>query len=78
MYRNIDQGHFLDNISSSEHTLTLDDGSRWQVYEGYMDMLADWQPSHMIRVKQNKDPDYPYKIINIHTNESIEAILLQE
>jgi hypothetical protein len=77
MYRNIDQGHILKTINTEDKIITLDDGSQWLIYAGYLDVVQSWQPTQMIRVKNNKDPGYPYKIINIHTNESVEARLLQ-
>jgi hypothetical protein len=78
MYSNINHGHYLQNINSAKKIITLDDESEWQIYDGYLELISSWKPDHMIRVKENKDPEFPYKIINIHTNESVEARLLQD
>ena len=78
-YPGLNDGHFLLSIEDGGKIVILGDGSRFSVYEGFICFTRDWQPEHMMRVKENpKNKDFPYKLINIHTNNSAEAIWLEE
>ena len=78
-YPGLKHGHFLATIEQAGEIVVLDDGARFRVYEGFVCFTRDWQKQHMLRVKENpKNADYPYKIINIHANNSAEVAWLEE
>lgn len=79
VYAGLKDGHFLAAIEHDGEIVVLDDGARFRVYEGFVCFTREWQKQHMVRVKENpKNADYPYKIINIHANNSAEVIWLGE
>lgn len=75
-YEGINTPHTVTSIGDDGHVLELDDGSRWQIYEGFTFRTNTWKGGEMINVKHNKNPDYPYTLVNIHKNEQVEAVCL--
>lgn len=67
------RGHAIASVDANADVVDLDDGSRWRAYEGYHGILQEWQTGEMITVKENRDDLYPYKLINVHHNQSVEA-----
>jgi len=63
----------ISHILEDGEIVMLDDHSAWRVYPGFKDVAEHWLKKEMIIVKQGKDPDYPYKLVNVHRNESVEA-----
>jgi hypothetical protein len=77
-YPGLKEGHFLQGIEDGGEVVILDDGARFRVYEGFICFTRDWEQGHMLRVKENpKNKSFPYKVINIHANNSAEAIWLE-
>lgn len=72
-YPHTNQARSIAAIQNSENRVTLDDGSIWQVYEGFDPMMVSWAEGEMVNVKPSRDPKFPYKLVNIHRNESVEA-----
>ncbi len=72
-YTAVGMPHSLDTVEAAGAVLVLEDGSRWQVYEGFTFRSGDWTKGEMINVKQGKNPEYPYTLVNIHRNEQVEA-----
>ncbi len=72
-YTALDQGHFIEEVRGDGEVIVLQDGSRWDVYPGFLFRTREWRPEEMIRVKRSKSDEYPYKLINIHRNESVEV-----
>jgi hypothetical protein len=66
-------GGFIKSVNTDEMFITLDDNSKWLVYEGYRERIAGWLPDEMISIKHSKDDEYPYMLINVHKNESVEV-----
>ncbi len=66
-------GHQVAEVLDEGAVMVLEDGSRWQVYEGFIFRSSKWEPGHMITVKTNRDELYPYKLINVHRNEEVEV-----
>jgi len=78
-YPGLKDGHFLQGIEDGGEVVVLDDGARFRVYTGFICFTRDWEPGHMLRVKENpKNQAFPYKVINIHANNSAEAIWLED
>jgi hypothetical protein len=72
-YTGPSRGHSLAAIEAGAYRIVLEDGSVWRAYEGYGDVLAAWEMGQMITVKGNRDPEFPYLLVNVHRNESVEA-----
>ena len=77
-YTELNTPHSVCSIEEDGHVLELDDGSRWRIYEGFAFRTNTWKGGEMINVKLNKNPDYPYTIVNIHKNEQVEAMYLDD
>jgi hypothetical protein len=72
-YSGDSRGHTVGEVDAGSVTVVLDDNSRWQVYQGFADVIAGWHPGEMVTIKPNRDPEYPYKLVNVHKNQSVEA-----
>lgn len=75
-YAGNSRGHEIQNVEAEGGEIVLDDDSRWQVYEGFIDKTKKWLASEMITVVENRDVLFPYRLINVHKNESVEVKLL--
>jgi len=75
-YASVNQPHTLAAIEAQGQTLQLEDGSRWDVYSGFVPVTAHWNEGDMINVRASRDDEYPYHIINIHKNQSADARLI--
>jgi len=75
-YSGDSRGHQLQEVLDNGLVVVLEDGSRWELYEGFAGRAAAWQPGNLVTVKQGKDPEYPYLLVNVHFNESAECRLL--
>ena len=75
-YQGLNQARILNAVEDDGTTLRLDDHSCWNVYQGFAVTCSTWSAGDMINVKSSRDPEYPYKLINIHKNQSVEARLL--
>jgi len=73
-YPGLKQGHLVAKVKNAGEVVELEDGACFKVYSGFHPVSAGWQPEHMIKVKANpKNPEHPYKLINIHCNEEVEV-----
>lgn len=77
-YDALGTGHSISEILDGGALVALEDGSRWQVYEGFVFRSVRWEPGQMITVKPNRDELFPYKLINVHRNEEVEVSLVPE
>jgi len=75
-YAGDSRGHAVQTVEAEGGEIVLEDDSRWQVYEGFIDKTKKWQASEMITVTENRDTLFPYRLINVHKNESVEVRLL--
>jgi hypothetical protein len=73
-YTELNAPHQLSGVHDKGVVLELEDGSRWKVYAGFVAMSSMWSVGEMIRVKTNRNPEYPYTLINVHRNEQLEAL----
>jgi len=74
-YPGLKDAHQIKAIEDDGAVILLEDNSRWSVYSGFADKASKWSQGEMIMIKQIKDPEYPYKLINVHLNESVEVKL---
>ena len=72
-YAGLKQPHAVGKLENNGQLLELEDGSRWEVYEGFAFRTAGWSAGEMVAVKQSKNAEYPYLLVNIHKNEQVEA-----
>lgn len=72
-YAGASRGHSLWQVDVANGIVVLEDGSRWKVYQGVVDILRAWRAEEMVTIKPNRDPLFPYKVINVHKNQSVEA-----
>lgn len=74
-YQGPRRDHQIQSVEADGKLIVLEDGSRWQVYEGFVGKTKNWQVEEMITVLDNRDELYPYRLINVHKNESVEVKL---
>lgn len=69
--------HWLYSISEYPNSITIDDGSVWQIDFRQADLLRNWLPNDSIVITQNRDwfSSYDYHIINKNLGTSIPANL---
>ncbi|MFV1997760.1 MAG: hypothetical protein ACC641_07085 [Acidiferrobacterales bacterium] len=75
-YTGNSRGHAVQMVEAEGGEIVLEDDSRWQVYEGFVGKTKKWQANEMITVTKNRDILFPYRLVNVHKNESVEARLL--
>ncbi len=75
-YQGDSRGHTIQTVEDDGGQIVLEDGSRWQVYEGFVGKTSTWQVNEMITVTENRDELFPYRLVNVHKNESVEVRLL--
>jgi precorrin-3B methylase len=75
-YSGPSRGHSIAAVDASRPAITLEDGSVWLAYEGYVDVVRGWGVGEMITVKENRDELFPYKLVNVHHNQSVEVQLV--
>lgn len=71
-YPGSSRDHLLDAVST-DGEIRLEDGSCWAVYTGFHAVINAWCAGEMIGISPNRDPDYPYRLVNVHQNQSVEA-----
>lgn len=74
-YSGDSRDHQIQSVEDSGDFIVLEDGSRWQIYEGFVAKTRNWQVGEMITVTENRDELFPYRLINVHKNESVEVKL---
>jgi hypothetical protein len=79
VYPGLRLGHVVASVEKDGSVVCLEDGACFQVYSGFHTAARKWQVDHMINVKANpKNPEHPYKLINIHLNGQIEVIWIEK
>lgn len=77
-YSGDSRGHSIREVIDNGRTVVLEDGSRWNVYEGFASRSAQWQQDDLITVKASTDDEFPYLLINVNSNDSVECRMLQD
>jgi len=72
------RGHVIGEVLDDGRTVVLEDGSAWEVYEGYTSRTAKWEVGDLIGVKASTDDEYPYLLINVNFNNSVECKLIRD
>ena len=69
----VGDGHWIDDISSTGATITLDDGSVWLISPLDQAASSIWLPIDNVVVRHSRDPSYPYLIVNTDEGETASA-----
>jgi len=75
-YSGNSRGHIVAEVTGAGRFVTLEDGSHWEVYEGFMSRSLRWQAGDLITVKPASDDEFPYLLVNINFNDSVESRLI--
>jgi hypothetical protein len=59
--------HYLDTVNEDGTTVTLDDGSVWEIAIGDNTRTLLWYAPNRIQVKNSEDKLYPYTLTNLDT-----------
>lgn len=77
-YSGDSRNHTVREISDGGLKVSLEDGSAWEVYEGFASRAAAWEMGDLIAVKASTDDLYPYLLINVNFNNSVECKLIRD
>jgi len=78
-YPGLKQGHVIKTVKDGGGVVCLEDGACFKVYKGFHRLSNKWAAEHMMLIKTNpKNQEHPYKLINVHFNEQVEACWLED
>jgi hypothetical protein len=67
-------GHFIKSITSDGSTITLEDGSRWDIDARALFEVAEWQPLEAIAIRPSTDdPGFGYEMDDIDRDDGVLA-----
>lgn len=73
-YGALGSGHYITAVAPGGTTVTLEDGSRWDVDPRQHFAVAGWQPDDLISVRRStSDPDFAYEIDNTSQDDGAPA-----
>ena len=49
---------------SESHLVELDDGSKWQIFPGELDVTLNWQPDTELKLVRIEDPASSHELIS--------------
>ena len=55
---------------SESHLVELDDGSKWQIFPGDLDVTLNWQPDTELKIVRIDDRVSSHALISINDNSS--------
>jgi len=77
-YPGLKQGHVITSVEEDGSVVCLEDGACFKVYSGFHRLSRKWAAEHKLFMKPNpKNKEHPYKLINVHFNEQVEACWLE-
>ena len=77
-YPGLKQGHVISSVEKDGSIVCLEDGACFKVYCGFYYLSSDWEAGHKLFMKTNpRNPDHPYKLINVHFNKQVEAAWIE-
>ena len=77
-YSGAPRGHTIKEVTNAGQTVELEDGSAWEVYEGYAVRAEKWEVGDLVGVKASTDNEYPYLLVNVNFNNSVECRLIRD
>jgi len=64
-YSALGGGHYIKSVAPGGTSVTLEDGSRWDMDPGQYFAIAGWQPDDLISVRRSTDsPDFAFEVDN--------------
>lgn len=72
------RGHTVREVIDGGQTVVLEDGSAWEIYEGYASRAQKWEVGDLVGVKASTDDEYPYLLVNVNFNNSVECRLIRD
>ena len=73
-YTAFGSGHLLRDVSDDGKYITLEDGSRWEVFSRDQFQSAEWQPQASLTVRMARGEDgFNYELLNTTDDEGVMA-----
>lgn len=72
------RGHTVHEVLDEGRTVVLEDGSAWEVYEGFTSRAEKWEVGDLVGVKTSTDDEFPYLLVNVNFNNSVECKLIRD
>jgi len=63
---------------SESHLVELDDGSKWQVFPGDLDVTLNWQPDTDLKLVLIEDPASSHALVSRDDNSSVRVLPVGE
>jgi hypothetical protein len=63
---------------SESHLVELDDGSRWQIFPGDLDVTLNWQPDTELKLVRIDDRVSSHALVSINDNSSVRVLPMGE
>ena len=63
---------------SESHLVELDDGSRWQIFPGDLDVTLNWQPDTELKLVRIDDPASSHALVSGDDNSTVRVLLAGE
>ena len=59
---------------SESHLVELDDGSKWQIFPGDVDVTLNWQPDTDLKLVRIDDEVSSHALVSDHDNSSVRVL----
>jgi hypothetical protein len=63
---------------SESHLVELDDGSKWQIFPGDLDVTLNWQPDTELKLVRIADDASSHALVNETDNSSVRVLPLDQ
>ena len=63
---------------SESHLVELDDGSKWQIFPGDLDVTLNWQPDTELKLVRIDDPASSHALVSGNDNSSVRVLPVEE
>lgn len=60
------------------HLVELEDGSKWQIFPGDLDVTLNWQPDTELKLVQIADDASSHALVNEADNTSVRVLPIEE
>jgi len=63
---------------SESHIVELDEGSKWQIFPGDLDVTLNWQPDTQLKLVRIEDRVSSHALVSINDNSSVRVLPVGE
>ena len=63
---------------SESHLVELDDGSKWQIFPGDLDVTLNWKPNTDLKLVRIDDPVSSHALVSGNDNSSVRVLTVGE